>query len=308
MKRINIILTLILALKLATISGQSTKTVIVTKLPKTVPAGKKWVLEGGKTTKIQVSYGVLNSGSMCNALFLSNPRIIMNINRGNINNSESFSIVFKSSEKVPYTNNYTYELTPISFVDKDFSVYEFKYKSPEEVGVRKLTFKSGESVFVTNCLESIEMIEVNMTSQELAEEKKKQSEIKKEEEKKAINGHIPISTEKKDSLIKYVFFESPFQKTGGVDSDEKWSIILSQNKFKIISTDKNKVYTVLSAKYDDKYSWQIFQLADDSGLLTHNLDIHYTYESDSYVLIFRALDGSERYQFNHLKLKEILKK
>src|SRR5436189_4956331 len=122
---------------------------------------------------------------MCNALFLSNPRIIMNINCGNINHSEPFSVVFKNVEKIPYTNNYTYDLIPVSFVDKDFSVSDFKYKSPEEVGVRKLFFKSGESVFVANCLESIEMIEVNMTSQELADEKKKQAEIKKLKDKKA---------------------------------------------------------------------------------------------------------------------------
>ena len=303
----------ILAISLAlltatTVFGQSTKTVIVTKYPKTVPIGKKWVLDADKVTKIQVNYGVSNSGSMCNALFLSNPRIVMNINRGDINHSEPYSIVFKNLEKVPYANNYTYELTPISFVDKDFSVNEFKYKKPEEVGIKKLILKAGESIFVGNCLESIEMIEVNMTSQELVDEKKKKTEIKKEDEKKALNGYIPISTDKKDSLVKYVFFESPSQKTGGVDSEEKWSITLSQNKFEMKSADINKTYSILNAKYQDQYGWQIFQLADGARQSIHSLEIHYTYSSDSYIIIFKSLDKNERYQFNHLKLKEVQKK
>ena len=46
-------------------NGQTNKVIIVTKSPKTVPAGKKWILEAGKTTRVQVNYGVLNSGSFC---------------------------------------------------------------------------------------------------------------------------------------------------------------------------------------------------------------------------------------------------
>ena len=46
--------------------GQTSKNVIITKSPKTVPTGKKWILEAGQTTRVQVSYGVLNSGSLCN--------------------------------------------------------------------------------------------------------------------------------------------------------------------------------------------------------------------------------------------------
>ncbi len=156
------ILIFFLAVLTQAIYGQATnqKIIVVTNRPKVVPIGKMWILEANKTTKIQISRGVLTSGSMCNALFLSNPHIVMNINRGNIFSSEGYGIIFKNPEKLPYTNNQTYELTPISFIDKNFSLYELQSKDPDEVGSKSLVFKSGESVFVGNCIQSIEMIEV----------------------------------------------------------------------------------------------------------------------------------------------------
>ncbi|MBI4946716.1 MAG: hypothetical protein HY840_09975 [Bacteroidetes bacterium] len=315
--------TVTFALTVATIFGQTTttpKTVIVTKYSKTVPTGKKWILEVGKTTKVQVTDEVLTSGDMCNAMFLSNHRMITSINRGDIYKNEGFGIILKNPEKVPYTNDYTYELTPISFVDKTFSVYDFQNKKPEEVGVKKLIFKAGENVFVGNCLESIEMIEVNMTAQELADEKKKQGEEIKLKSAKAKNYCIPIDPEKyvakgtkpilKDSLIKYVIFESPvvvFRKRnqkGGYDNVHHWALSLTQNEFIMETSGMEEKYSVLGAKYDDQLHMQEFQLADETGQFTHKLNLCYSNSSNEYRVLFSSIDNKDDYQFQSVTIKD----
>lgn len=109
-----------LLLAFCSISFGQGKQIIITKRPKEVPVGKVWKVERGKETKIQVHKGTLNSGTLCNAMFLSRPGIVFNINKGDYYNPESFSIIFQSFEKVPYTNEYTYSLIPTSIVDKNF--------------------------------------------------------------------------------------------------------------------------------------------------------------------------------------------
>ena len=139
---------------------ESINKVIITEMPQVVPPGKRWVLFTGKETTIQISDGTLNSGTFCNAMFLSNPHMIFNINKGNYSNPEAYGIIFKDPAKVPYTNDYTYNITPISITDKNFSLNDLQYKSPETAGSREIDFNEGESVYVSNCLESIELTEI----------------------------------------------------------------------------------------------------------------------------------------------------
>jgi hypothetical protein len=314
------ILTIVLALfTIGIVYGQ--KTVIVTKYAKEVPEGKKWTLEANKMTKVQLNKGVLNSGTMCNALFRSSPRIIMNVNRGTIYKSEGYGIILKDPEKVPYTNDYTYEFTPISFVDKSFSLSELQYEKAENLGTNKIEFMAGETVFVASCLESIEMIETNMTKQELLAETKKQEEIKNTKLTKAKNFCIPINPEKyvepdikpelKDSLIQYVVFESPAvmfrsrNQRGGYDDVHQWTLTLTQSVFEMKSSNINETYTVLNAKYNEQLHFQEFQLADETGEFTHKLNICYSNSSKSYMVIFSSVDNKDDYQFQEITLKEI---
>ena len=60
--------------------------IIITQRPQTVPMGKRWVLLAGEKTTIEISDGTLNSGTFCNAMFLSNPHMIFNINKGDYSN------------------------------------------------------------------------------------------------------------------------------------------------------------------------------------------------------------------------------
>jgi hypothetical protein len=142
--------------------------IIITQRPKIVPQGKRWVLLSGKKTIIQISDGTLNSGTLCSAMFLSNPRIIFNLNKGDYRDPETFGIIFKNLLKAPYTNDYTYNITPISIIDKDFSLNDLQYKSPENAGRLEIDFDEGESVFVNNCLQSIELTEVDVKEPPIA--------------------------------------------------------------------------------------------------------------------------------------------
>lgn len=306
----------------ATTFGQksNSKQIIVTKYLKKVPTGKKWTVSVGTPTRIQISNGVLKSGTFCNAMFLSNPKMVFNINLGDIYKSEGFSIVFKHPKKVPYTNDYTYDITPISFVDKIFSLSDFQYITPEEVGSKKLTFKAGETVFVSNCLESIEMTETNLTTQELLEENTKVKEEIKTNADKAKNFSIPITSDLrrpsikpllKDSLFDYAIFESPaviFKKRnqrGGVDEVHRWTITLTQNKLELRTSGINETYTVLSAKYDHQLGYQEFQLADENGKFSHVLDLAYNTDLKAYSVLFNSNDFKDEYQFQVVTLKEI---
>lgn len=143
--------------------------IIVTQRPQTVPAGKRWVLISGEKTKVQISEGALTSGTLCNAMFLSNPQITFNINKGDYRNPETFGIIFKDLSKVPYGNDYTYYITPISIIDKDFSLSDLHDRSPETAGRREIDFDEGESVYLTNCLISIELIEIDLIKKKPAQ-------------------------------------------------------------------------------------------------------------------------------------------
>lgn len=315
------LLTLVLTSSLlASYCQETVRKVIVSNTAKVVPSGKKWVLETGKELKVQINEGVLNSGNRCNALFLSNPRMVMNVNKGNIYNSEGYGIIFKSPEKVDYTNEFTYTILPIAFVDKNFSVLEFQYKNIEDIGEKKLEFRAGESVFVSSCLSSIEMVEINMNNHELAEETKKLTEKNKVNQEKQKGFSIPIKPIRKplpgsapllkDSLIKFISFESNavlFSKrngSGGFDDTHHWTINLSVNKLEIISSDYNEVYTIVSSKYNDKLLMQEFSVSDETGSLSHTLHIAWS-EMGGYTLLFGSLDYKDDYQFQKIKLKEL---
>jgi hypothetical protein len=312
------ILLLLLTVSFMTVQSQTAKTIIITKTPKTVPAGKKWKLETDSTTKIQVSYGVLNSGTMCNALFLSNPKMIFNINKGDLLKAESFGIIFKDPEKVQYTNDYTYEITPISIVDKDFSVSELQYSKPENVGEKKIEFKAGEKVFVSNCLESIELIEVSMSQTEIAAEKKKQEAKTKQNTENSANFNIPVNPEKyvepgtkpalQDSSLKSIVFSSPsvlWKKPGkkySLDDVTKWTLTLTDKVFEMTSSSSyEKSYTILAIKYNETFRGQEFQLDDGSGVNTHTLIISYSKQSKQYSVILNSIDYTEEYQFQEVQ-------
>ena len=300
------------------ITGQTSKTIIVTKSPQNVPLGKKWVLEAGKTIRVQVNNEILISGSLCNALFLSIPRMISNVNRGNILNAESYILIFKDSEKVPYTNDYTYDLTVISIADKNISVFDLQHKSPEEVGVNKIIFKTGESVFVGNCLESLELKEINMTQTELLEINKKDNEINKTNQSKLFNFNIPIKPDKHvepgtkpeihDSKLTSIVFSSigvvhkQPGKAYAFDDVSTWTLTLNVNKFILQSPNGiNKTYTVIKIDYDEKIKMQRFTLGNSNNDITHNLLISWSNRSNEYTLLLSSTDKTEEYQFQKVQ-------
>jgi len=310
--------------------GQTSKSIIITEASKTVPTGKKWVLEVGKTTRVQVSYGVLNSGTLCNALFLSSPNMISSLYHGNIYNAEGYIIIFKDYEKVPYTNDYTYDLEIISISDKNLSVNDFRNKLPEEVGVNRIEFKAGESVFVGNCLVSIELMEVNMTQSELLE-------VKKIHKSKLSNFQIPgkgsrpasdtlrklMRTSRSvydsisktlsgpsvhDSNLSEIVFSSPsvlyFQsdKGWGVDDASVWKLILNVDEFTLQNSNGiNKIYYVLKIEKDEGMKMQKFTLGDSEKNITHNLLISWDYGSNQYSLLLNSTDDTEEYQFQEVQ-------
>lgn len=297
-------------------NAQTGKKIIITKMPKTVPAGKVWKLERGKTTVVQLSDGTLNSGTLCNAMFLSKPGLVFNINKGDYDQSDGYAIILKDFEKVQYTNDVTYSFTPISIVDKNFSLSELKNTSPENVGSKEIIFKAGETVFVGECLVTIEVTEYNMTQAELQIEKKKIATIEKEKNKLKANFNVPINPEKyvapgtkpilKDSLLNKIIFSSNGVlhkqpgKRAGYDDATTWTMTLTIDDFELSSSSGiNKSYKVYGISYNEALKSQEFKLGDFDGNATHTLNISWSNSSKQYFVILTSLDHSEEYQFQN---------
>ena len=296
-----------------------TNTVFITKIPKTVPQGKKWKLDINKPTKIQVNEGVLNSGTFCNAMFLSNPKIIWNINKGNMYEAESFGIIFKNLEKVPYTNDITFKITPRTFVDKNFSLSEFQTKIVEEIGISKLEFLGGESVFIGNCLESIELTEINMSQDEILLQIKKKTQQKAKENIITTNFNIPIKSDSyvekgtmpkiQDKNLEYIILSSSavlWKEPGkGMSADEsEWILTLTQKDFQMKSMNYKKKFKVIGVSFDEVFQMQKFALSDENDNQTFNLLISYDVKSKNYNVIVGSLDNEEEYQFQEVTSKE----
>lgn len=132
------------------------RNIILTKYPQEVPKGKKWVLTTDKETLVEVSYGVLNSGSLCNAQFLSSPGIISGVVEGQFGNpNQVYAILFSSRSRVAYTNEYTFSIVPKAIITANFDFTELQTKKVDEVGEAEIAFLEGEKVYVGNCLTSL---------------------------------------------------------------------------------------------------------------------------------------------------------
>jgi hypothetical protein len=298
--------------------AQNVKHVVIYKQPKKVPEGKVWKIERGQQVKIQVSDGTLSSGSYCNAMFLSNPGIIFNINRGDYYNAEGYGIIISSFEKVPYTNDRTFLITPLSIIDKDFDISQFRNLEPKDIGTKEIVFKAGETVFAGSCFESIEVIESDLSKEDLlAEKKKKDLAIKLRMDRKS-NFNIPIDPEKRvdhgtkpelhDKGFSSISFSSNavlVKRPGkgySVDTVSKWEMNLSIDELTINSSNGiAKTYKVLGIKYDEDLRMQEFSLGDETGATTHTFDVAWSNSRKYYSVILSSTDNLEEYQFQETK-------
>lgn len=312
-----LVLTILFSVSL---TGQSTKAVIVTQRLKTVPPGKKWVLEAGKTTRIQINEGVLESGTMCNALFLSSPNMTSNINSGSILKADSYMVIFKDPEKVPYSNELTYDIVIRSIVDRSFSLSDFQEKSPDEIGIRKLEFREGQNVFVSNCLESIELQEMPMLKGDLARNETKTNELVN------INAEspsfdIPVNTgrnvepgtkpEIRDSKVVSITFSSTDvlhkqpEKRWAVDNSTTWTITLNTEKLTVRTANGYGVdLSVIKWEYNEGMPYLKFSLGKSPDQITHYFEVCWYIERKQYGAILNSIDLNEQFQFQNVILVE----
>lgn len=299
--------------------GQVTKKIVITTSPRTVPAGKVWKLQCNRPTKVQLHEGTLRSGTMCNGLFLSRPGLVFNVNKGYVPNAVSYGVVFKSFEKVPYANEYTYSITPVAIVDKSFSLDELHEKKAEDVGVKEVVFRAGEVVFVATCMASIELTEYNMSTTEFAAAQKKASAAAAAKKAVASNLTIPVNPEKyvapgtKPAIHDKDFKTLNLKSTGvlhqrpgramALDDAAVFNFSLSADAVDIESQSGiNKSYKVLGIKYNEEMKMQEFRLGDEGGSATHKLLVAWSNESKSYILLLNSVDKSEEYQFQETEL------
>lgn len=160
------------------------QTIIISTQPQKVPQGEKWTLTTQMQPLIEVNEGTLNSGTLCNAKILSNPKSVQAILEGEYGRpNKAYGINFNGLSKVAYTNDLTYKVSSIS----SFSCYDYNATNQDNRSSEKtvITFLPGQIVYVMGCLESIQMTESILSQNELTELKKKeilkkQNEIKEQ--------------------------------------------------------------------------------------------------------------------------------
>lgn len=200
------------------------QTIIINNYPKVVPQGKKWILPTGQEILIEINGSSFQSGSKCNALLNSNPIFVRGVLEGNFNQpNEVYTILSSELGKVAYSNEMTFSIIPVRIIDSKFNMDELSYRPVKHVGRKQITFYPGQKVFVSECLKSIQLIEYNVSDQELAEikaietnkliieqqkeeesrfaeeriEKEEEERIKKEEEAKKLR----LETEKRQKIL-----------------------------------------------------------------------------------------------------------
>lgn len=310
------------------------RNIILTKYPQEVPKGKKWVLTTDKETLVEVSYGVLNSGSLCNAQFLSSPGIISGVVEGQFGNpNQVYAILFSSRSRVAYTNEYTFSIVPKAIITANFDFTELQTKKVDEVGEAEIAFLEGEKVYVGNCLTSLSLIESNLTKEDL-QKIAKRNEIKEKEKAESIAKQnyiktnefsefaIPINPEKyvpsgttpkyQDDRLFRIKFKSDgvlHRETKGkglsLDDQSSWTISLGLKDFSIESNrGYERDFTVISYRYDENMSSSKFELSTDSENITHELYVSWVPSLNQYSLLFKSKDNTEEFQFQEVKATE----
>ncbi|SMO79701.1 hypothetical protein [Solitalea koreensis] len=217
-----------------TLYSQTLKKVIINRYPKEVPAGKIWRLNISKKVKVEVSKLTLERGSKFNALFLSNPKFLYSIAVGeNGQPSKLYTIIFKELEKIPFSNDYSYNIKPITFVDENFSLSDLTTENEiSNLGVKEITFEPGEKVYVGNGLDVIELDEIPKNTT------------------KAISAQSQSKDEmvyKSDYWINSKAYKS-FGEAGDNPVVENVKVIHTKQNFKVFFGKKLSIYTIVGYK------------------------------------------------------------
>jgi TonB family protein len=151
----------------------SQKLIVITAMPKSVPEGKKWVLPTNRELLIEVSHGSNRSGTMCNSILSSSVCPYFAAEGEYARPNESYSIVFSQLAKVPYTNDYTYSIVPISAFNSKRND-ELNYRKPNEIDEKEIIFYPSQKVSVgTTCLQSIQVLEYDLSIEDVKQRNKK---------------------------------------------------------------------------------------------------------------------------------------
>ena len=314
---------IITSLTFSTISyGQ--KTVLLSRYPQEVPKGKKWVISTNNEAQIELSSGTMNTGTMCNANFLSRPGVLSSIVEGDYNGpNKIYQVLFSGYNRVAYANEFTYRISPKAIVTHDFDFNELANKSVEEVGLKSISFLSGEKVYLSSCIITFPAMEYELSLQELEivqlrEDAKKKARIEREQylesikEKEIVEFFIPVnqtSDSKTPKIHDNNLYRIGFKTkntllkldSGDSLSPEKmsvWTITLGNLGLTIQnSREYVRKFKVRSFEYDPTSSSSKFELSSNNNLISHNLFVSYSPIQNQYLLILKSIDGSEIFQF-----------
>jgi hypothetical protein len=311
------------------------KQIILSNHVQTVPEGKVWKLQRDKPIKVQFNPGTLESGSLCNAWLLTKPSIVSFIRSGSIFESNIYNVIISDFKKIPYTNDITYLIYPISFIDKSVEPSELMNKLPEEVGMKELVYFENESVSVGQCLLSLEITEYDLSKKEKKILAMKKEEYIKSQSNIDNNFNIPFKTEKYvksdtppeycDKGLKEIFFESescmyikPSDTHYSFD-DTYWYIRVTKKTVELYNEKKEKDFSKLSPinairkfklldiNFQTEGRWQEFKLSEYNNKYTHNLTAVKDRNTDTYFITLFSIDKKEMFQFNSEKTNKKFK-
>lgn len=223
------------------------KSIILTKYPQKIPTGKKWILPLTKPLLIEVNDGTLNIGTLCSAKFITKTPSISALIEGDFGRpNKVYSINFKNLIKVAYTNGVTFSIVPTSFSSYDYlNSQQGVIQSKQDV-----TFYQGQTVYITECLENIQLIEYNLTANDISELKQKERNKKELEIKNKREQEANSIKEREEGFSANIINNAPFRLD---ELNNKPFLIRTDNlnlKEEILNLPSNKNNTYFDIKVD----------------------------------------------------------
>lgn len=268
------ILTILIILSYCTITlGQ----VIIGTYPKIVPNGKKWVLSSKMSPLIQLNESALYSGNYCNAQIQSNPRIITGIIEGNYGYpNKLYNIDFNELTKIAYTNELTYKLSSINSI----ICYDYNEKNESKSTIKKndIVFFPGQSIYVSGCINSIELTEILMTQKEIDQIKK--SEILKEQAELLQKKQREIDLKKTKLETERIQKTFLYLKIKENKVFKEYELINSVNPKIILTDTTNFIKIFTECLFDEKYGKDMYcTISFDTSLNIINWELESTAHS-----------------------------
>ncbi|PIE86027.1 MAG: hypothetical protein CSA05_02450 [Bacteroidia bacterium] len=146
--------------------------VTIRNYPMKVPEGKIWQTVENKYTKAVFSSSIRSkTHHPCKSCFQQTPKVMFAINEKKPyeDKIEKWGLIYSKANQLPERN--AFEFVPDAFISSEFDQALLKVMVPRMVGKFDVKFYPGTELYLDSCLQSLELVEVDMPYYEASQYK-----------------------------------------------------------------------------------------------------------------------------------------